>query len=169
VTTSSETYRSSEAVVVIFEEANRSRSTVAPIADDVVRVLFNRLYSAGYIINTTLAGYQGSLYFSGSIKLIGLIAPPVRLIMNMTEAVYTDKGVIKEGVGNALTDLLTCDVYGRCSITDYWYYKYFSIKLINSSPLYDIIMISMIPTIISLLVVIYILIARKDLEISYIS
>jgi len=169
VTTSSEAYRSSEAVVVIFEEANRSRSTVAPIADDVVRVLFNRLYSAGYIINTTLAGYQGSLYFSGSIRLIGLIAPPVRLIMNMTEAVYTDKGMIKEGVGNALTDLLTCDVYGRCSITDYWYYKYFSIKLINSSPLYDIIMISMIPTIISLLVVIYILIARKDLEISYIS
>jgi hypothetical protein len=86
-----------------------------------------------------------------------------------SEAVYTDKGVIKEGVGNALTDLLTCDVYGRCSITDYWYYKYFSIRLINSSPLYDIIMISMIPTIISLLVVIYILIARKDLEISYIS
>lgn len=157
---------SSEALVVILAEENTSRYIVAPITDEVARVLFNRVYYAGYIVNRGLAGYTGPISFSGYVSITGLTAPPVRLVLDMNYTRYTRDGVIEYGVGSLVTDLLRCDPSGVCSIAGVWRYPLFTITLVSSSTILDVMLVPYIVSIAVSLLVIALLVSRKDLEVS---
>ncbi|MEZ0290772.1 MAG: rhomboid family intramembrane serine protease [Sulfolobales archaeon] len=133
----------SRAVIILVLEKSSSQSIVAPIVSDIIRVLFNRLYSAGYIVNSSLAGYSGGIYYKGYIEIVGVKAPPVYLELQMSRATYDSLGVILYGSGSASTDLLNCNPYGVCSLSGLWRYSYFEINSLGLEILSKLMLIPM--------------------------
>ncbi|MGC9010397.1 MAG: rhomboid family intramembrane serine protease, partial [Sulfolobales archaeon] len=117
---------SSEAIVVIFHSQGTLSYLVAPIADDTIRVLFNRLFYAGYIVNQSLKNYIGTIYFNGLVTIPNLRAPPVQLSLLMN-ASYNEDGILVSGEGRAVTDLLICRG-GLCETQGKWVYDLFNIN-----------------------------------------
>ncbi len=158
------TTTSSEAVAVVLRGQESSNYIIAPIVDETIRVLFNRLFYAGYIINYSLRNYEGSLTFSGLISIPGLKAPPVQLILLINTS-YDNYGVLIKGEGSAVTDLLLCSG-GVCEVGDKWFYNHFVIR--GNGPV-NILSILYIPSIVSVIVtftVLIILIMKIDSRIS---
>lgn len=157
---------SSEAVVILLNKQNTSSYLAAPIIDDVIRVLFNRLFYAGYIVNTSLSGYSGEIFFNGYIRIPDLRAPPVQLILSMN-ASYNSEGVLIKGSGNAVTDLLTCSG-GVCEIASgsKWVYNSFSINGSGPVSINDIIYLPILLSIVVSLATLLILLSRIDREVS---
>ncbi|MEM3662714.1 MAG: rhomboid family intramembrane serine protease, partial [Sulfolobales archaeon] len=166
LTVSGGTYES-EAIVIIVRKNASPSYVIAPIADDIIRVLFNRLYSAGYIVNNSLADFNGSIQLQNQRVVIeGLKAPPVFLDLYMPLASYDSSGVIVYGYGNATTELLSCTAGGVCTIGGVWKYNYFDLRRIGVEGVRELFTIPIFISLIVSLTVLIILLKRYDLKIS---
>ncbi|MGC9147917.1 MAG: rhomboid family intramembrane serine protease [Sulfolobales archaeon] len=155
---------SSEAIVVILHSQATSSYLVAPIADDIIRILFNRLFYAGYIVNQSLKNYIGTVYFNGLITIPNLRAPPVQLNLLMN-ASYNSNGILVSGEGRATTDLLICKG-SFCEIQGKWVYNLFTISGVGPVSISEIIYIPAILSIIVTFAAFFVLILKIDREVS---
>ena len=134
------------------------RALNTPI-QDMIRVLLNRLDSAGYIYNTTLSNWHGIISWSGYVYVAKL---PVILKLNMS-AQYNDLGLLLYAHGQAETEILYCS-NGVCKYSGVIAkYKEFEIDAEGPLPLRNLIQI---PALISMVIGIYALyvVLRKDKE-----
>jgi len=150
-------YSMSQATLVVSREA--PGFTMSPIADDLSRILINRLVASGILFNPQMGGRVDTINASYGVEVQG-----VRVPFTISARVnYDSNGVLTLSEGSSYTRAVVCDV--TCRPGDFLAYPWFTLRSYGPISLSELSQLPLILSAAVTLLSLYVVLA-KDRELS---